>query len=59
MLIGKDGNDILNTTFIGYPLIKKPRTWLSSVKILNPHPISLTIPHTRATTRESQTIIDI
>jgi hypothetical protein len=59
MLTGKDVNDILNATFIGDPLVKKPRTGLSLVKILNPQPISSTIPHTRATTRVTQTIIDI
>jgi hypothetical protein len=38
MLIGKYVNDILNATFIADPLVKKPRTGLSLVKILNPHP---------------------
>jgi hypothetical protein len=59
MLTGKDVNDILNVSFIGDPLVKKPRTGLSPVKILNPQPISSTIPRTRAMTRVAQMIIDI
>jgi hypothetical protein len=59
VLSGKDVNDILNVSFIGYPLVKKHRTRLSPVNILNPQPISSTIPRTRETTRMSQTMIDI
>jgi len=40
-------------------LVKKPRTGLSPVKILNPHSISSTIPHTRAVNWASQTMINI
>jgi hypothetical protein len=36
ILIGKYVNDILNFSFIGDPLVKKPRTRLSLVNILNP-----------------------
>jgi hypothetical protein len=59
VLLGKDVNDILVVSFITDPLVKKPRTGLSPVNIMNPQPISSTIPHTRATTRATQTMIDI
>jgi hypothetical protein len=59
MLTGKDFNDILNVSFIGDTLVKKPRTRLSPMKIQNPQPISSTIPHTRAMNRATQMIIDI
>jgi hypothetical protein len=47
ILSGKDFNDILNFSFIGDPLVKKPRIGISLVNILNPHPISSTIPRTQ------------
>jgi len=59
VLSGKDVNKILNVSFIGDPLVKKPRIGLSRVKILNPHPISSTITHTGETTQETQMVIDI
>jgi hypothetical protein len=46
MMTCKDFNDILNTTFIAYPFFKKPKTRLSLVNIMNPQPISSTIPLT-------------
>ena len=55
VLSGKDVNEILNVSFIGDPLVKKLGTGFSLVKIMNPQPISSTIPHTRA----AQNIIDI
>jgi hypothetical protein len=45
-------------SFIRDPLAKKPRMGISPVKVLNPQPISSTIPHTRAMARATQ-IIDI
>jgi hypothetical protein len=59
VLSGKDVNDILATSLIGDPLVKKPRTWLSLVNILNPHSISLTMHHTRGATRTAETMINI
>jgi hypothetical protein len=59
VLSGKYVNDILVVSFIGDPSIKKPRTCISPVKILNPQPISSVVPHTRAVARASQTVINI
>jgi hypothetical protein len=59
VLTGKYVNEILNATFIGDPLVKKPRIGLSLVNIINPQPMLSTIPHTRTATQATQTIIDI
>jgi hypothetical protein len=59
ILSSKGVNDSLSTSFIGDRLDKKLKTWLSLVNIMNPHPISSTIPRTRASTRATQTMIDI
>jgi hypothetical protein len=58
MLTGKDVNEILSIAFIRDPLAKKPRMRISPVNVLNPQPISSTIPCTQSTARESH-IIDI
>jgi hypothetical protein len=59
VLLGKDVNEILVVSFIGDTPVKKPKTWLSPVNIMNPQPISLTIPRTRVVTQASQIVIDI
>jgi hypothetical protein len=51
MLTGKDFNEILSVAFIGDPLSKKPRMGISPSKVLNPQPISTTIPCTRSLAR--------
>jgi hypothetical protein len=58
MLTGKDANEILNVAFIIEPMTKKPRTRISPTKVLNPQPISSTIPRTRSADRAGH-IIDI
>jgi hypothetical protein len=58
MLTGKDVNEILSVAFIGDPLAKKPRMGISPSKVLNPQPISSTIPRTRSVARATH-IIDI
>jgi len=46
VLSGKYVNEILVVSFIGDPLVKKPKTGLSFVNILNPRLICSTIPCT-------------
>jgi hypothetical protein len=58
MLIGKDVNEILIITFIIGLVTKKLGTRISSSKVLNPNPISSTIPRTLSVTRATH-IIDI
>jgi hypothetical protein len=58
MLTGKDVNEILSVAFIRNPMTKKPRTWISPSKALNPQPISSIVPRTRSTAQETH-IIDI
>jgi hypothetical protein len=58
MLTGKDVNEILSVAFITEPMTKKPRMGISPSKVLNPQPISSTIPRTRSMARATH-IIDI
>jgi hypothetical protein len=58
MLIGKYVNKILYVAFIGDPMDKKPRMGISPSEVLNPHPISSSVPRTRSADRVAH-IIDI
>jgi hypothetical protein len=58
MLTGKDVNEILSVAFITEPMAKKPRMGISPSKVLNPQPISSTVPRTRSVARATH-IIDI
>jgi hypothetical protein len=56
MLTGKDVNKILSIAFITEPVAKKLRTGISPSTVLNPQPISSTIPHTRSVARATHII---
>jgi hypothetical protein len=58
MLRGKDVNEIMSAALIIEPMNKKTRMGISPSKVLNPQPISSTIPCTRSVARATH-IIDI
>jgi hypothetical protein len=51
MLTGKDVNKILSVSYITYLIAKKTRMGISSRNVLNPQPISSTIPLTLSVVR--------
>jgi hypothetical protein len=59
VISGKYVNNILIATFIGDPLVKKPRIGISPANILNPQLISSAIPHTILVSLAAQNVIDI
>jgi hypothetical protein len=63
VLSGKIVNDILVVSFTGEVPTKNPRTNVSPAvnptKVINPHPISSALPHTREATHASQNVINI
>jgi hypothetical protein len=56
MLTGKDVNEILSVAFITEPVAKKTRMGISPRKVLNPQPISSTVPRTRSVVRATPII---
>jgi hypothetical protein len=58
VLSGADVNQILDVVFGTEPLVKRPKTRVSSNKPLNPQPLASAAPRTR-TTIKANTIIDI
>jgi hypothetical protein len=58
MLTSKDVNDIISASFITQAVAKKTRTGISPSKVLNPQPISSTIPCTHLVAQACH-IIDI